>query len=103
MNKSFFTNLIAIALVSLGLVIEGPMREPVLTTGLFALAGGVTNWLAIHMLFEKVPGLYGSGVISARFEDFKLGIQNLVMGQFFSKENFDRFLLKWLQKMPVTT
>jgi hypothetical protein len=91
MNKSFFTNLIAISLVSLGLVIQGPMREPVLTTGLFALAGGVTNWLAIHMLFEKVPGLYGSGVISARFEDFKLGIHNLVMDQFFSKENLDRF------------
>ena len=25
-----------------------------------------------HMLFEKVPGLYGSGVIPARFEDFKI-------------------------------
>lgn len=91
MNKSILTNVIAIALVTTGLAIQGPMREPVLTTGLFALAGGITNWLAIHMLFEKVPGLYGSGVISARFEDFKLGIHNLVMDQFFSKDNLDRF------------
>jgi uncharacterized membrane protein YheB (UPF0754 family) len=92
MNKSLITNLVAAGLVATGLTIEGPFREPVLSTGLFALAGGVTNWLAIHMLFEKVPGLYGSGVISARFEDFKLGINSLVMDQFFSKENLDRFV-----------
>ena len=98
MNKSLITNVIAAALVSLGLVIEGPMRTPVLTTGLFALAGGITNWLAIHMLFEKVPGLYGSGVISARFEDFKLGIHNLVMDQFFSKDNLDRFFTEMVSE-----
>jgi len=91
MNKSLITNVIATGLVATGLVLDSPFRVPVLTTGLFALAGGVTNWLAIHMLFEKVPGLYGSGVISARFEDFKTGINNLVMEQFFSKENLDRF------------
>ena len=61
-------------------------------TGLFALSGAVTNWLAVHMLFEKVPGLYGSGVIPARFEDFKLGIRALMMEQFFTSENIDRFL-----------
>jgi len=44
------------------------------------------------MLFEKVPGLYGSGVIPARFEDFKLGIRSLMMDQFFTEENIDRFL-----------
>jgi len=91
MNKSLLTNIIAAGLVASGFAIDGPLREPVLATGLFALAGGVTNWLAIHMLFEKVPGLYGSGVISARFEDFKLGIHHLVMEQFFSKDNLDRF------------
>jgi len=91
MNKSLITNVISVALVATGLAVDEPLREPILTTGLFALAGGVTNWLAIHMLFEKVPGLYGSGVISDRFEDFKLGINHLVMDQFFSKENLDRF------------
>jgi hypothetical protein len=81
MNKSLITNAISAGLVVTGLVVESPMREPILATGLFALAGGVTNWLAIHMLFEKVPGLYGSGIISAR----------LVMEQFFNKDNLDRF------------
>ena len=91
MNKSLITNVIATSLVTTGLVLESPLHEVILSTGLFALAGGVTNWLAIHMLFEKVPGLYGSGVISARFEDFKVGINTLVMDQFFSKDNLDRF------------
>ncbi|MCV5333459.1 hypothetical protein OFD71_34835, partial [Escherichia coli] len=49
---------------------------------------------AIHMLFEKVPGLYGSGVIPARFEEFKLAIKNLMMEQFFTEANIDRFLNK---------
>jgi uncharacterized membrane protein YheB (UPF0754 family) len=44
------------------------------------------------MLFEKIPFLYGSGVIPARFEDFKLAIRQLMMEQFFTKENIDRFL-----------
>nr|WP_283165048.1 DUF445 domain-containing protein [Shewanella aquimarina] len=64
----------------------------VFSIGLFALSGAVTNWLAIHMLFEKVPGLYGSGVVLARFEEFKAGIAHLMMEQFFTNENIDKFL-----------
>ena len=89
MNKSIITNSLAILVVAGGLVLK---NELVLTIGLFALSGAITNWLAIHMLFEKVPGLYGSGVIPARFEDFKLAIRNLMMDQFFTEENIDRFL-----------
>jgi uncharacterized membrane-anchored protein YjiN (DUF445 family) len=92
MNKSLVTNLVATALVAASFGLQAPYKDPVLYTGLFALAGGVTNWLAIHMLFERVPGLYGSGVIAARFEAFKAGIESLVMEQFFSKDNVDRFL-----------
>ncbi len=89
MNKSLVTNGIALLVVAAGYFLEHQM---VLNIGLFALSGAVTNWLAIHMLFEKVPGLYGSGVIPAHFEDFKLGIHNLMMKQFFTSENIDRFM-----------
>lgn len=89
MNKSFITNSIAILVVVAGLILK---NELILNIGLFALSGAVTNWLAIHMLFEKVPGLYGSGVIPARFEDFKLAIRQLMMEQFFTEDNIDRFL-----------
>lgn len=89
MDKSFITNSLAVLLVITGFVTK---NELVLTIGLFALSGAITNWLAIHMLFEKVPGLYGSGVIPARFEDFKKAIRSLMMEQFFTEENIDRFL-----------
>lgn len=89
MNKSFITNSLAILVVIIGLLIK---NELVFTIGLFAVSGAITNWLAIHMLFEKIPGLYGSGVIPARFEDFKAAIRNLMMNQFFTEENIDRFL-----------
>lgn len=89
MDKSFITNSLAFLLVIAGIAGK---NELVLNIGLFALSGAITNWLAIHMLFEKVPGLYGSGVIPARFEDFKNAIRNLMMEQFFTEENIDRFL-----------
>lgn len=89
MNKSIITNLIACIATLVGYITQ---QHLIFTVGLFALSGAITNWLAIHMLFEKVPGLYGSGVIPARFEDFKLAIRQLMMEQFFTKENIDRFL-----------
>lgn len=91
LNKSLVTNLIAIALTVTGYFLSDPYRDPILNIGLFAFSGALTNWLAIHMLFEKVPGFYGSGVIPARFEDFKEGIHQLIMRQFFTMENVARF------------
>ena len=43
------------------------------------------------MLFERVPGIYGSGVIPLRFEEFKLGIRQLIMEQFFNKSDLEAF------------
>lgn len=91
MNKSLVTNLLAAILVVAGYLLPNNI---LFTVGLFALSGAVTNWLAVHMLFEKVPGLYGSGVIPARFEEFKSAIARLMMEQFFTRENIDRFLSK---------
>jgi uncharacterized membrane protein YheB (UPF0754 family) len=88
-NKSFITNSIAAILTLIGYFGEHTI---LFTVGLFALSGAITNWLAIHMLFEKVPLLYGSGVIPARFEEFKLAIRQLMMEQFFTDENINRFL-----------
>lgn len=92
-DKSLATNLISLALALGGyLLLPGTAGELLLSTGLYALSGAVTNWLAIHMLFEKVPGFYGSGVIPARFHEFKDGIRELVMQQFFNPDNIRQFL-----------
>jgi len=80
-----------VALVVVGLLVQWQYQAYVLNTGLFALSGGITNWLAVHMLFERVPGIYGSGVIPLRFEEFKLGIRQLIMEQFFHKADFEEF------------
>ena len=90
-NKSFITNFLAVVLISIGYC--SPVYSDLIkTVGFFALSGAVTNWLAIHMLFEKVPLLYGSGVIPNRFEEFKDSIKSLMMGQFFTLENIEQFI-----------
>ena len=91
MNKSLITNILALSITIYG------MFSPIYSTeifmaGLFALSGGLTNWLAIHMLFEKIPLLYGSGVIPERFEDFKIGIKDLILTEFFSMSSINKFL-----------
>ncbi|GGF64039.1 hypothetical protein GCM10011332_17580 [Terasakiella brassicae] len=98
MNKSAMTNLVALLFCVIGyfLPVHGDLF---FTVGLFALSGGITNWLAVHMLFEKVPFLYGSGVIPSRFEDFKAGIKKLIVEEFFSHEHIERFFLQNSESM----
>ena len=68
LNKSLTTNLIALAIIGASFL-SPKYSEIMYLTGLFALSGGITNWLAIHMLFEKVPFFYGSGIVPSRFEE----------------------------------
>lgn len=88
MNKAYLSHIVAIGLTVLGYFTHIPI---IYNTGLFAVAGSLTNEIAIYMLFEKVPFLYGSGVIPNRFEEFKQGIYDLIMLQFFNAENLGRF------------
>ncbi len=90
-NKSIVTNLIALAIIAIGYQ-STLYSNLILSIGFFALSGAVTNWLAIHMLFEKVPFLYGSGVIPNRFEEFKSSIKRLMMEQFFTADNIKQLL-----------
>ena len=90
-DKALLTNLVALIIVIIGLLLPNEFQVLILNTGLFALSGAFTNWLAVHMLFEKVPGFYGSGVIPARFEEFKQAIKILIMEQFFTAENIGKF------------
>ncbi len=91
MNMSSITTLITLLVIALGYMVP-VFSEQILSMGFFALSGAVTNWLAIHMLFEKVPGLYGSGVIPLHFQEFKKGIHTMIMNQFFTIENVNRIM-----------
>jgi len=90
-NKSIGTNLAALGLVIIG-CFPTSYQTQIFSIGVFALSGAMTNWLAVYMLFERVPLLYGSGVIPNRFEAFKSAIKILIMEQFFTKENMRRFV-----------
>lgn len=100
-NKSFITNILAFLLTGLGYFLPEPFHTPLLYTGLFALSGALTNAIAVHMLFEKVPFLYGSGVIVQNFEAFKTSIKELMMREFFTPENMQRFLEQEEKKLDL--
>ena len=87
-SKSTLTDIVSIVLIGIGFSFG---VDPILYTGLFAFSGAVTNQLAIFMLFNKVPFLYGSGVIEENFESFKASIKNMIMKQFFTKEQLSNF------------
>ena len=89
-NVSLITNLVALAIFLVSYVTP-LFSSQIRSVGLFALSGALTNWLAIHMLFEKVPGLYGSGIIPLRFKEFKASIYELTMKQFFSEVSIGKF------------
>jgi len=91
----------ALLLIVISYLLQNNYSSLLLFTGLFALSGALTNQLAIHMLFERVPLLYGSGVIPARFESFKLSIKNLMMNQFFTIEQLDNFFKNEEQKINL--
>jgi len=91
MNKSSITTLVTILIIIAG-YFSPVFRDQILNTGYFALSGAITNWLAIYMLFEKVPFLYGSGVIPLHFMEFKTGIKSMIMDQFFTIENIQNII-----------
>jgi len=101
MSKSFFTNIFSFMLIGLSFIVPLQYHNALLYTGLFALSGAVTNQLAIHMLFERVPFLYGSGVIEKNFKTFKESIRVMIMKQFFTKEQLGDFFAKEEQKIDL--
>ena len=89
MNKSIITNLTTLSITIYG-VFSPVYSAEIFMAGLFGLSGGLTNWLAIHMLFEKIPFLFGSGVIPLRFKELKEGIRILIMHEFFSTDSLSK-------------
>ena len=93
MNKSLATNCVAAAILLVSFFV--PSYQGLLfNIGAFALSGSLTNNLAVHMLFEKVPFLYGSGVIQNNFEQFKSAIKELIIKEFFNRENIAKLISK---------
>ena len=86
MNKTLTTNSVA-GLILVSSFIDSPFQNILFNVGAFALSGSLTNNLAIYMLFEKIPLIYGSGVIQNNFDHFKVAIKGLVLEEFFNRDN----------------
>ena len=101
MNKSILTNIVALLITLIGII--NPFENSLLLMiGLFSLSGGITNWIAIHMLFEKVPFVYGSGIIPKNFLIFKQAIKDLVIKEFFSRNNVEVFTSKISEEAVIS-
>ncbi len=101
LSKSLLTNIASITIIALSFIVPQNLSHLLLYSGLFALSGALTNLIAIHMLFEKVPFFYGSGVILLKFKEFKYAIKKLIMEQFFTKEQLNNFFEKQEQKLNL--
>lgn len=92
MNKSLITNILAMIVFGVSFFAPLPLAKYLFKAASYALSGAITNWLAIYMLFEKVPYLYGSGIIELNFARFKASIKEMMMEQFFNHQNIKNFL-----------
>lgn len=101
LNKSYLSNGLSLVVVLLAFVVGESAKPYLLSIGLFALSGALTNTLAIHMLFEKVPFLYGSGIISLKFESFKASIAELIMKEFLTIEHIEKFTQSSTSKIDL--
>jgi uncharacterized membrane protein YheB (UPF0754 family) len=101
LSKATITDMIAVAFIGIGISLPNPYYLPILSIGLFAFSGAVTNQLAIFRLFNRVPLLYGSGVIENNFETFKDSIKEMIMKQFFNPEQLKAFFQGEEQKIDL--
>ena len=101
MSKSVLINFVAFAAFGASFFLQDSIAPYLYYGGLFALSGAITNQLAIYMLFNRVPLLYGSGVIELNFERFKSAIKSMIMEQFFTKERLDNFFQEEENKIEL--
>ena len=100
-SKATITDIISVIFIGIGISLPDPYSLPILAIGLFAFSGAVTNQVAIYMLFNRVPLLYGSGVIENNFETFKGSIKDMIMKQFFNQEQLTAFFRGEEQKIDL--
>mmetsp|Transcript_7830 Transcript_7830/g.10746 ORF Transcript_7830/g.10746 Transcript_7830/m.10746 type:complete len:313 (-) Transcript_7830:213-1151(-) len=106
-EKGFISNVITFVILIIGLLMRIGSSENntfaryVLTFGLFGFSGGVTNWLAVKMLFDKIPFLYGSGVIPRRFKEIREAVKKTIMTAFFNPEFLKKYLANQIEEFEL--
>lgn len=103
-EKGNISNLITFFILVVGVILRVLVGEDdykstlyarcVLAAGVFGFSGGVTNLLAVRMLFDEIPGVYGSGIIPKQFESIKKAIRAMILDTFFE----EKFLARQVQE-----
>ena len=101
LNKGSISNCCTFAVMMLGILLKATATPDtagfafsrwVLAAGLFGFAGGITNWLAVKMLFDRVCGLPGSGVIPMRFKEIREVVKDTIMKTFFDGPYLENYM-----------
>lgn len=71
---------------------RGSAGAYILSFGLFGFSGGITNWLAVHMLFKRIPWVAGSGVIPVRYKSIRATVKDVIMETFFDPQFLEDYL-----------
>jgi|EP00945_MAST-04E_sp_MAST-4E-sp1_P007116 translation elongation factor EF-1beta/uncharacterized membrane protein YheB (UPF0754 family) len=91
------SNYVTFSLLVIGMILQWAFPNTsaipyLLSFGLFGFAGGFTNWLAVKMLFDKIPFLYGSGVIPRQFKEIRETVKTTIMATFFDEQYLGSYL-----------
>jgi uncharacterized membrane protein YheB (UPF0754 family) len=95
-SNSTISNSLSFLIMLSGLIlyssIDSGASKYILSFGLFSFSGGITNWLAVKMLFDKIPFLYGSGIIPGRFKEIRKSMKDTIMTFFFDIDYMNDYL-----------
>lgn len=56
-----------------------------MSISLYGLSGSITNSLAIKMIFDKIPFIWGSGIIEKNFSLFQVKLKETLMEHLFNQ------------------
>jgi len=107
LNKGTLSNVSTFLIMLIGIILtrlapEAIIGQFIFNFGLFGFSGGITNWLAIRMLFDRIPLLYGSGVIPRRFKEIRQVVKNTIMKTFFDEAYLQSYLKQKTAQLSQT-
>lgn len=84
MKYDHYLEKITYAAITLGFTIAWHQESTLTATlAMYALSGALTNSLAIVMIFEKIPGVIGSGIIEKNFKSFQKKLKDVLIEHLF--------------------
>lgn len=58
----------------------------------YSTSGGMTNWLAIRMMFDKIPFLIGSGILLNNFAEIRDNVKKTTMETYFDAGHLSHYV-----------